>query len=107
MDLSNTMLPLITVPKAQKKLAEFVRAKRLQMNLTQSDLAKRSGVALPTLRKFEQKGAISLESYLKLQLILGNLEHIIKASEPTLEEFSSIDDVLDEDKQTRQRARRT
>lgn len=101
------MLSLITVSKAQKKLADFTRAKRLQMNLTQSDLAKRSGVPLPTLRKFEQKGAISLESYLKLQMILGNLEQIIETLEPALEEFSSIDDVLDDNKQTRRRARRT
>ncbi len=101
------MVSLITVSKAQKKLADFTRAKRLQMNLTQSDLAKRSGVPLPTLRKFEQKGSISLESYLKLQMILGNLEQIIESLEPALEEFSSIDDVLDDDKQTRQRARRT
>lgn len=101
------MVSLITIPQAQDKLAEFARTQRLQMNLTQSELAKRSGVALPTLRKFEQKGAISLESYLKLQMILGNLEQIIKASEPAFIEFSSIDDVLEEDKQTRQRARRT
>lgn len=101
------MISLITVPKAQKKLAGFARAKRLQMNLTQSDLAKRSGVALPTLRKFEQKGTISLESYLKLQMILGNLEQIIKTLEPAFEEFSSIDDILDDGKQARQRARRT
>lgn len=101
------MVLLITVPKAQKKLADFARAKRLQMNLTQSDLAQRSGVPLPTLRKFEQKGAISLESYLKLQMILGDLEQIIETLEPALEEFSSIDDVLEDDKQTRQRARRT
>ncbi len=101
------MVSLITVPKAQNKLADFTRAKRLQMNLTQSDLAKRSGVPLPTLRKFEQKGTISLESYLKLQMILGNLEQIIETLEPALEEFSSIDDVLDDDKQTRHRARHT
>lgn len=62
---------------------------------------------LPTLRKFEQKGAISLESYLKLQMILGNLEQIIETLEPALGEFSSIDDVLEDEKRTRQRARRT
>lgn len=35
------------------------------MNLTQEGLAERSGVPLSTLRKFEQKGMISLDSFLK------------------------------------------
>ena len=52
--------------KAQKKLAENIRERRLQMELTQEGLAERSGVSLSTLRKFEQKGSISLESFLKL-----------------------------------------
>ena len=55
----------ISSSKAQKKIAENVRERRLQMDLTQEGLAERSGVPLSTLRKFEQKGNISLESFLK------------------------------------------
>ena len=58
------MIPLITVAKAQEKIAENTRSQRLVMGLTQQGLAGRSGVALPTLRKFEQKGLISLEAFL-------------------------------------------
>ena len=54
----------ISSSKAQKKLVENVRERRLQMELTQEGLAERSGVPLSTLRKFEQKGSISLESFL-------------------------------------------
>ena len=50
----------ISSSKAQKKLVENVRERRLQMELTQEGLAERSGVPLSTLRKFEQKGSISL-----------------------------------------------
>lgn len=88
------MVLLITPEKAQKKLAEDARARRLQMELTQEGLAQRSGVPLPTLRKFEQKGAISLESFLKLQMVLGGLEDILKATQIKEAEFSSIDEVL-------------
>ena len=88
------MLSLITVSKAQKKIAENTRLQRLQIGLTQQGLAERSGVALPTLRKFEQKGLISLESFLKLQMVLGGLEKIIKSVEPNIVEFSSIDEVI-------------
>ena len=91
------MVSLITAAKAQKKLAENVRAHRLQMELTQQGLAERSGVPLPTLRKFEQKSTISLESYLKLQMVLGGLENLLKATQVKDRLFSSIDDVLEAD----------
>jgi len=61
----------ITTAKAQMKLARNVRLRRLSRDLTQAGLAERSGVPLPTLRKFEQKGLISLESFLKLLMVLG------------------------------------
>ena len=91
------MVSLITSAKAQKKLAEHARARRLQMELTQAGLAERSGVALPTLRKFERTGAVSLESFLKLHMVLGGLEDIVKATEIRDALFSSIDDVLKTD----------
>lgn len=91
------MVLFVTPSKAQKKLAENVRLRRLQMELTQEGLAKRSGVPLPTLRKFEQKGTISLESFLKIQMVLGGLENILKATEVKETGFSSIDEVLETD----------
>lgn len=101
------MLSLITVSEAQRKIAENVRLQRLQIGLTQQGLAERSGVALPTLRKFEQKRLISLESFLKLQMVLGGLEKIIKSVEPNIVEFSSIDEVIKANKKpTRKRGNR-
>ncbi|PCH94953.1 MAG: transcriptional regulator [Rhodobacteraceae bacterium] len=91
------MVLFVTPSKVQKKLAGNVRLRRLQMELTQEGLANRSGVPLPTLRKFEQKGAISLESFLKLQMVLGGLENILKATDVKEAAFSSIDEVLDAD----------
>jgi transcriptional regulator with XRE-family HTH domain len=64
------MVSLITPSKAQKKLADNARQRRLNMDLTQEGLSKRSGVPLPTLRKFEQKGLVSLESYLKILMVV-------------------------------------
>lgn len=87
------VLPL-TVSKAQGKLVEHTRARRLSLGLTQEGLGKRAGVSLPTLRKFEQKGVISLESFLKLMLILNALEEVVSSVKPVDAEFLSIDDVL-------------
>lgn len=67
------------------------------MELTQEGLAERSGVALPTLRKFERTGVLSLESFLKLHMVLGGLEDILKATQVKNTPFSSIDDVLKTD----------
>jgi len=98
MQVTNIMASLITITKAQEILASQLRAKRLATGLTQEGLAVRSGVALPTLRKFEQRGLISLESFLKLLMVLGGIDEVIQALEPKQTDFSSIDDVLKSDK---------
>ena len=88
------MVSLVSPSKAQKKLAQNARAKRLQMALTQEGLANRSGVPVRTLRKFEQEGVISLAAFLKLYMVLGGLDDIIAASAPKQTAFASIDEVL-------------
>ena len=88
------MIVFITPTKAKAALAENMRERRLALNLTQAGLSERSGVALGTLRKFEQSGAISIDNLLKLMLVVGGLRKIVEASAPDQERFSSIDDVL-------------
>ncbi|MFD2556013.1 hypothetical protein [Sphingobacterium tabacisoli] len=101
------MISLISTSKAQRKIADHVRDRRLVMELTQDGLSQRSGVPLATLRKFEQKGIISLESLLKILVVVGGLEEIIVALEPDKPTFTSIDDVLKEDNTAyRKRGRR-
>ena len=95
--VTTIMISLITITKAQEILASQLRTKRLVTGLTQKGLATRSGVALATLRKFEQKGLISLESFLKLLMVLGGIDEIIQAVELKQKEFLSIDDVLKSD----------
>ncbi len=85
---------LSTLSKAQEKLAKHIRQTRLSMGLTQSGLSKRSGVSLASLRKFEQQGITSLESYLKLLMVLNYLDTLINTMKPEKPEFTSIDDVL-------------
>ncbi|WP_419486640.1 helix-turn-helix domain-containing protein [Chryseobacterium bernardetii] len=78
-------------------IATHVRDRRLLMELTQEGLAERSGVALSTLRKFEQKGLISLDSFLKILMVVGGLEELLDALKPDKPAFNSIDDVLKQD----------
>lgn len=88
------MISLINVSTAQKLLAEHIRQRRVQMGFTQAGLAVRAGVCLPTLRKFEQKGLISLESFLKMAQVLGFLESLIQCTQSTMTPFTTIDDVI-------------
>ena len=90
------MVLLLTASKAQKLLSQYVRERRLQLKLTQAGLANRSGVSLSTLRKFEQMGVISLESFLKLLMVLDCLDSIVEALKPVPKTFASIDEVLEE-----------
>ncbi|HSI77593.1 MAG TPA: hypothetical protein VK957_16970 [Lunatimonas sp.] len=65
---------LIILDEVKRKTAQSVRERRLLSDLTQEGLFERSSVPLATLRKFEQKGLISLESLLKILLVVGGLE---------------------------------
>ena len=89
------MVLFFTVSKAQETVAANIRKRRLTIGLTQQGLAKRAGVNLATLRKFEQKGIISFESFLKLAMVLDALEGVVKGTEPPALEYSSIDEVFE------------
>jgi hypothetical protein len=56
-----------------REIAKKAKDKRLNLNLSQQTLSEKSGVSYGTLKKFEQKGQISLESLLKIALALGEL----------------------------------
>ncbi len=49
------------------------KRRRLAMNLSQSGLAQRSGVALGSLKRFEQTGLIAFDSLLNIALVLNCL----------------------------------
>jgi len=54
------------VEDATQRIARTVRHLRCEKGLTQEDLARTSGVALATLRVFEQSGKISLNRLVQL-----------------------------------------
>ena len=71
-----------TPKQVMLQLGERVRQLRKAQKMSRQDLADRSGVPSPTLRKFEQTGIISLESLLKLVQIFGRLEEFEKLLQP-------------------------
>lgn len=57
-----------------RQLAQRVRAERLRRAWKQQTLAERSGVSLPTIRRYERTGRTSVENLLKLCHALGQLD---------------------------------
>ncbi len=54
------------------EIASRARDLRKQRKFSQAELAKRSGVSLGSLKRFEMTGKISLESLLKLAYTLNS-----------------------------------
>lgn len=65
---------LVTPEEVGKTLAARIRALRLARGWKQSTLAKRSGVSLASLRRFEESGKVSLQNLLDLAFALNRLE---------------------------------
>ena len=77
-----------------RRLAENLKARRLEKKLSTKSLSEMSGVPASSIQRFELKHSISLESYVKLAKALGYSEEILQLlSEPkydTMEELLEI-----------------
>ncbi|OYZ38161.1 MAG: DNA-binding protein [Alphaproteobacteria bacterium 16-39-46] len=97
-------LDLMSPHEISLHVAKLSQAKRLSLNFSQKSLSERSGVSFGVLKKFERTGKISLESLLKIALVLDSLEAFKDLFKPTPpEQFLSIDALLKD--QTRKRGR--
>jgi transcriptional regulator with XRE-family HTH domain len=87
---------LRTVQEVQTGIAGRFKARRLAMNLTQSELAARSGVTFSSLKRFEREGLIALDSLLNLALVLNCLDDFDKlaAVSPLNSATQSLDALL-------------
>lgn len=75
-----------------KNLSERLKSRRIAHNLTQKELAERSGVSFGSVKRFEQQGEISLKHLIALAVVLGHAQDF----EPLFEQpkATSIDQVL-------------
>jgi transcriptional regulator with XRE-family HTH domain len=73
-------------------LATRLKQKRLSIRLTQQALAKRSGVSLGSLKRFENQYEISLKHLLQLAVVLDATEEF--ADLFPVNQFNSMDELL-------------
>lgn len=86
------------------RIAARVKARRLELNLTQEGLALRAGVKFATYRRFEQTGEISLKGLLQIGFALNALSDFDALF--SQKKYQSIDDVLNEESIIRKRGKK-
>ena len=96
---------LSTPSSVMEDLKSKYKNLRLALTLTQSSLAKRSGVSLGSLKRFESSGKISLESLLKLSLVLECLDDFKNIANPKNNIINSIDELINTRDTIRKRGR--
>lgn len=83
-----------TPETAQQEIRRAAQSLRLAQNMTQVDLAERSGVPLSTLKRFEQSGEVSLASLLAIAGAMDALDAFgdlfPKPQANTLDELDSV-----------------
>ena len=90
--MSNQFLNQKTPNEIAKDLAEKIKAHRKKLKISQEVLAQKSGVSLGSIKRFETKYEISLQSFIKIAIVLGldnNLENLF-----TTKTYASIDEVI-------------
>ena len=75
-----------------KELVEKIKQHRKKLKISQAQLASKSGVSLGSIKRFESKYEISLNSFIKI-LIALNLERDLE-NLFTQKCYNSIDEVI-------------
>lgn len=106
MPLTNNILSFDTIsPNSKAKaLAERVRQRRLELNLTQEGLSAKAGITLATCRRFEQTGKISLDSLLQIAYALDALNDFDQVF--ATPRYTTLDEALNASNKTRKRGKR-
>ncbi len=66
----------------RRDIAAKAKARRLLLNMSQKELAARSGVSLGSVKRFESSGEISLSSLLSIAMVLNELEAFAELFSP-------------------------
>lgn len=67
------MFSLKALKEIRREIAARAKERRLALNISQKELAERSGVSLGSVKRFESSGLVSLASLLEISLVLGCL----------------------------------
>lgn len=94
----NGMITVFETPlEVARAVAQRAKQRRTSLRLTQSELAKKAGLPLSTLRRFEQTGRISFEGLLRIAFAMDCMEDFKSLfASPS---WATMDDMLTHTKQ--------
>ncbi len=75
-----------------KSLADRIKLQRKKLKISQENLAQKSGVSLGSIKRFETKCEISLQSFIKIAIALdldNDIENLF-----TTKTYTSINEVI-------------
>ena len=90
--MDNNFLNQKTPNEIAKNLAEKIKKQRKKLKISQQELAQKSGVSLGSIKRFETKNEISLQSFIKIAIALdldGDFESLFSTKT-----YTSIDEVI-------------
>ena len=90
--MNNSFLNQKTHNEMAKSLAERIKEHRKKLKISQEVLAQKSGVSLGSIKRFETKYEISLQSFIKIAIALdldSDLENLF-----ITKTYASIDEVI-------------
>lgn len=90
--MNNSLFNPKTPNEIAKELVEKIKQHRKKLKISQAQLAIKSGVSLGSIKRFESKYEISLNSFIKI-LIALNLEQDLE-NLFTQKNYNSIDEVI-------------
>ena len=90
--MTNQFLNQKTTNEIAKSLADKIKENRKKLKISQEALAQKSGVSLGSIKRFETKYEISLQSFIKIAIALdldNYFENLF-----TQKTYISIDEVI-------------
>ena len=79
--------------EAKKSLAKQAKETRLARHWKRATLSKHTGIPVPTIKRYETTGDISLQQFLKLVFVLGDLDKLKGVFTPEKPFYSSIEEI--------------
>ncbi len=93
------MRSLLTAEDVLIAASDAIKDRRIRLRWRQIDLAKESGVAPVTLRRFERTGKITFEGFAKVAAAVGLAEGLVQLFRKRDEEVSSVADFVKQGEQ--------
>ena len=92
--MNNRFLNQKTPNEIARNLAAKIKQQRKKLKISQQELAEKSGVSLGSVKRFETKYEISLQSLIKISIALdldNDFENLFKTKT-----YTSINEVINE-----------